>query len=133
MQRQKIAEFYKALGDETRLNIVNMLAAQEMCVCEIIDQLGLSQPAVSHHLKILRQAGIVNDTREGKWIYYSINMGVFELVFSEEAGNVLESYAEPLKQLLVKAAPSHIRKDPGLCERLNNKHQIFSEELSQEF
>jgi len=70
---KKIAEFYKALGDEVRLKILHMLTEREMCVCEIIDRLDMSQPAVSHHLKILRQAGVVTDTRDGKWIYYSLN------------------------------------------------------------
>ncbi|MBU7008081.1 ArsR/SmtB family transcription factor [Phosphitispora fastidiosa] len=60
-------------GDEVRLKILQMLTEREMCVCEIIDWLDMSQPVVSHHLKILRQAGLVKDCRDGKWIYYSLN------------------------------------------------------------
>ena len=78
---KKIANFYKALGDETRLKILDMLVGQEMCVCEIIDRLNMSQPAVSHHLKILKHVGLVNDNRNGKRIYYLLNYDVFKDVF----------------------------------------------------
>ena len=76
----KLAEIFKALGDETRLDIVIMLKGKELCVCDIIDAFNLSQPAISHHLKILRQAGIINDTKEGKWVYYRINQNVFQVI-----------------------------------------------------
>lgn len=69
----KTAERLKALAEPTRLKILEMLSSEEMCVCEIIDKLHLSQPAISHHLKILRQADIIKDRKEGKWIFYSLN------------------------------------------------------------
>ncbi|WP_242975817.1 metalloregulator ArsR/SmtB family transcription factor [Desulfosporosinus sp. FKB] len=121
IQLGKIAEFYKALGDEIRLRIIDMLSEQEMCVCEIIERLGLSQPAVSHHLKILKHAGILRDTKEGKWIYYSLNTDVFSIVFPGEEETFLASYAQSLKSKLKQTMPSRIRKDPALCERLTNK------------
>ncbi len=68
-----LAQFYKALGDETRLKIIQLLFDKDLCVCEIFDAFNLSQPAISHHLKILKQAGVVNDKRVGKWIYYGLN------------------------------------------------------------
>jgi ArsR family transcriptional regulator len=95
---KKIAEFYKSLGDQTRLKILQMLSGQEMCVCEIIDRLEMSQPAVSHHLKILRQAGLVSDSRDGKWIYYSLKGSVFEDVFQGEDIEILQYYAEPIRE-----------------------------------
>jgi len=73
----RAAERLKAVGEPTRLKIIEMLATEEMCVCEIIDRLNLSQPAVSHHLKTLRQAGIISDRKEGKWVFYSLNKGEF--------------------------------------------------------
>ena len=76
----ELAEVFKALGDETRFLIVRMLVGRELCVCEIIDAFAISQPAISHHLKILRQAGVVRDKREGKWIYYSLNPATLELI-----------------------------------------------------
>jgi ArsR family transcriptional regulator, arsenate/arsenite/antimonite-responsive transcriptional repressor len=70
--------FFKAMGEETRVKIITMLLQEEMCICELIDELGLSQSAVSHHMKILKQAGLVNDRRDGKWTFYSINKKGFE-------------------------------------------------------
>lgn len=77
-----LAELLKALADETRLNILTMLREGEMCVCEIMDALPLSQPAISHHLKILRQAGLVTDRRQGKWIYYDLDPRGLERILS---------------------------------------------------
>lgn len=68
-----LAELFKALADETRLSILALLWDGEKCVCEIMTALPISQPAVSHHLKILRQAGLVKDERRGKWIFYHLN------------------------------------------------------------
>lgn len=69
---KKIAEFFKALSDESRLRILRLLARQEKCVCELMEELKMTQSAVSHHLKILKQAGLVKDSRDGKWIFYSL-------------------------------------------------------------
>jgi ArsR family transcriptional regulator len=76
----ELAEIFKALGDETRLTIVQLLVGKQLCVCDILDSFDMSQPAISHHLKILRQAGVVRDKREGKWIYYSLNPATLELL-----------------------------------------------------
>lgn len=122
-QMKKIAEFYKALGDETRLKIVEMLSEQEMCVCEIIARLNMSQPAVSHHLKILRQAGVVKDSRDGKWIYYSLDVDVFKDVFKGENTKIIQSYAEPIKRKIENLKPSKVRTDPSLCEKLTGKQR----------
>lgn len=70
---KKLASIYKALSDETRLEIIRMLCGKELCVCDIIDACNKSQPAISHHLKILKQAGLLEDRRDGKWIFYRIN------------------------------------------------------------
>ena len=75
-----MAKIFKALGDETRLTIVQLLVGRELCVCDILDSFAMSQPAISHHLKILRQAGVVRDKREGKWIYYSLNPATLEIL-----------------------------------------------------
>lgn len=70
---KELAAFYKALSDESRLKIIKMLTGKELCVCEIIENLAISQPTVSHHLKILKYAGLINDKKEGKWVFYSLN------------------------------------------------------------
>lgn len=118
---RKVVEFYKALGDEVRLKILQMLTEREMCVCEIFDKLDMSQPAVSHHLKILRQAGLVKDSRDGKWIYYSLNVGVFGEVFQGEDAEIIQSYAEPIKRRMANLPPSPVRTDPAVCETLSMK------------
>ena len=68
----KQSRFFKALADETRLRIVKLLGVREMCVCEVMVALGLTQPTASHHLGILENAGLVKDRKEGKWVFYSI-------------------------------------------------------------
>lgn len=70
---KNISEQFKALGDPIRLEIVNLLAGKEMCVCDIISSFQVSQPTISHHLRVLKQVDLVNDRKEGKWIYYSLN------------------------------------------------------------
>ncbi len=63
---------FKALGDSTRLRIIKMLSLKEMCVCEVMVALGLSQPNASHHLGILERVGIVKKIRKGKWAFYKL-------------------------------------------------------------
>jgi len=66
------SRFFKALADETRLRILKLLEVREMCVCEVMVALDLTQPTASHHLGLLENAGFVKDRKEGKWVFYSI-------------------------------------------------------------
>jgi DNA-binding transcriptional ArsR family regulator len=66
------SKLFKALADETRLRVVKLLELREMCVCEIMIALGLTQPTASHHLGILEEAGLVKRRKEGKWVFYSL-------------------------------------------------------------
>ncbi len=75
---KNISKVFKALGDPTRLEIVKLLVGKEMCVCDIIDSFQVSQPTISHHLRTLKQAELVRDKKEGKWIYYSLNNETFK-------------------------------------------------------
>ena len=68
----KQSRFFKALAEETRLRILKLLEVREMCVCEVMVALGLTQPTASHHLGILENVGLVKDRKEGKWVFYSI-------------------------------------------------------------
>ena len=70
MNAEKQAKLFKALGDPTRLLIVEMLLKGELCVCKIIPSTGKSQPTVSAHLKVLHEAGLVKSRREGLSVYY---------------------------------------------------------------
>ena len=64
---------FKALSDETRLRIIKLLAQGELCVCDITAALDLVQPKVSFHLSALKEAGLIRDRKQGKWIHYSLN------------------------------------------------------------
>ena len=68
-----ISEIFKVLSDETRTKIVYLLADRELCVCDMADILGMSLPAVSHHLRLLRAMRLVKYRREGKQAFYSLD------------------------------------------------------------
>jgi ArsR family transcriptional regulator, arsenate/arsenite/antimonite-responsive transcriptional repressor len=92
-----ITQRFRALSDETRLRIVDLLRGGERCVCELTDALDLGQSLLSFHLKTLKDAGLVTDRREGRWAYYAL---------SREAFAQLEEFVGglPSKQLTVLAA-----------------------------
>ena len=69
---EKLEKIFKAFADKNRLRIVNMLRDQPLCVCEITDILNLSQSAVSGHLRVLKNAGVVQDTKDGLWVEYTL-------------------------------------------------------------
>ena len=69
----KLAELFKILGDPTRLKIVELLLENEMCVNHIAETMGMGQSAISHQLRVLRQARLVTYRKEGKTAYYSLN------------------------------------------------------------
>ena len=69
-----IESFFQALGDHTRLRLLNLMGDQELCVCYFVEILGLGQPKISRHLAYLRRAGIVEARRDGKWMHYRIVM-----------------------------------------------------------
>jgi ArsR family transcriptional regulator, arsenate/arsenite/antimonite-responsive transcriptional repressor len=71
--RDELAARFKALADPTRVALVNRLAAApEICVCDLNTAFDLSQPTISHHLRVLREAGLVESTRRGTWAYYRL-------------------------------------------------------------
>ena len=70
---KKIAEMFKALCDENRIKILKLLQGGEKCACVLLDDLHISQPTLSHHMKILCDSGIVTGRKEGKWMYYSVS------------------------------------------------------------
>jgi ArsR family transcriptional regulator len=69
-----LPQFFQALGDTTRLRLLNIMGEQEVCVCYFVEILGGPQPKISRHLAYLRNAGIVSARREGKWMHYRIVM-----------------------------------------------------------
>lgn len=73
MNTTDVAKICKALGDQNRIEIVKMLADEEKCGCKILERFSITQPTLSHHMKSLVESGLVNDRKEGKWHYYSVN------------------------------------------------------------
>ena len=72
MNERKTALVFKALADENRIRILKMLKGGEKCACKLLDELNVTQPTLSHHMKILCDSGIVIGRKEGKWMHYSI-------------------------------------------------------------
>ena len=87
MNKIDVALICKALSDSNRLEIVQMLSEGEKCGCKLLERFEITQPTLSHHMKILVESGMVNDRKEGKWHYYSLNTGTF---------NAFKEYIEKL-------------------------------------
>lgn len=75
---ERAVELFHALSDETRLQIIELLRKGERCVCELTDSLDAAQSRLSFHLRVLRDAGIVRDRKDGRWVYYELDADVFE-------------------------------------------------------
>jgi ArsR family transcriptional regulator len=107
---QRLAGVLRALGEPTRLRLVSMIAAQpggQACVCELTDPVGLSQPTVSHHLKVLVEAGLLEREQRGKWAYYRVVPGVLDALADVLAGERLRPRAVGLPQpMLASTAPA---------------------------
>lgn len=97
---QEYAEIFKALGDETRLRIMHLLMAARsgLCVCELVDSLEVPQYNVSKHLKVLKQAGLIAEQKEGRWVYYSL-------------ANAHEPFRQALLQALASIPRALLAKD----------------------
>ena len=77
MTEENISELCKALGDPNRLKIIKLLTDGEQCACKLLEAFQITQPTLSHHMKILSETGLVSGRKEGKWTYYSINCKKF--------------------------------------------------------
>ena len=78
MNEEKISEICKALGDPNRLKIIKLLTDGEQCACKLLEDFQITQPTLSHHMKILSETGLVSVRKEGKWTYYSISCCMFK-------------------------------------------------------
>ena len=70
---QKLLNVFKALSEETRLKMLKIMGMGEICVCDLVSVLNVSQPKISFHLNVLKEAGLIKDRKQGKWVHYSIN------------------------------------------------------------
>ncbi len=84
------AELLKVFGDSTRIRIIFVLCQSEMCVCDIANSLGMTQSAISHQLRVLKQARLVSARREGKTIFYSLCDGHVKKIFYAAMEHVME-------------------------------------------
>jgi ArsR family transcriptional regulator, arsenate/arsenite/antimonite-responsive transcriptional repressor len=78
MNTEQAALVCKALGDANRMQIVQLLTGGELCACKLLEQFSITQPTLSHHMKILCDCGLVDSRRDGKWTYYSLNCTMFK-------------------------------------------------------
>ncbi len=72
-ERERLVAAFKALADPTRLDVFRLIAAQQapLCACDVVDRFAVGQPTISHHLKVLREAGLITVSRRGVWAYYA--------------------------------------------------------------
>ena len=87
MDYRNDAKLFKALSDENRLQILAQLNNEEKCACVLLEKLAISQPTLSHHMRILAEARLVECRKEGKWMYYSLRRGA-----EEEMARLIKAY-----------------------------------------
>ncbi len=98
---QQLLLIFKALSEETRLRILRLLEKEELCVCDITESLNMTQPNISFHLGMLKEAGLIKDRKNGRWVHYSLNesdmftrfllMGIFENMDDKAAEKIIRS------------------------------------------
>jgi ArsR family transcriptional regulator len=124
---KNVLTIFKALSEETRLRIIKLLEQGELCVCDIVAALDLIQPKISFHLAVLKEAGLIKDRKQGKWVNYSIDdadifrrfllLSTLERVSSEDIMEDSERLAEFLKEKKRKANVVSIRNKTICCGR----------------
>ncbi len=123
---KELLSLFKALSDETRLRILKLLEHGELCVCDITAALDMIQSKVSFHLRALREAGILKDRREGKWMHYRIDdsdifkrlliLSIFERIPKE----VMNGDIKRLEEFLQKKAEASVRGE-AICSSCINR------------
>ncbi|MGE5628114.1 MAG: ArsR/SmtB family transcription factor [Solirubrobacterales bacterium] len=93
------ASLFKAVSDETRLKIIDMLSCGEMCACDILEEISISQSTLSYHMKLLTDSGLVNGRRDGAWMRYTLNnektkavVEFFALITSDKEDCICKKY-----------------------------------------
>lgn len=86
----ELADFYKVFGDATRIKILCVLLRSEMCVCDLAEMLRMTQSAISHQLRVLKQMKLVKNRREGKTVYYSLADGHIQNIISQGMEHIME-------------------------------------------
>lgn len=122
-----VLTIYKALSDETRLRILKLLEHGELCVCDIVAALDMIQPKVSFHLAVLKDAGLIKDRKQGKWVHYKIDdsemfkrfllMSTLERISAETVSGDTQRLEDFLKIKHKKANVSFLPGRTTCCER----------------
>ena len=131
-QTFSVEKFFQALGDSTRLRLLNLMGEQEICVCYFVEILGGPQPKISRHLAYLRSAGIVAARREGKWMHYRIVMPPHsgaaqvlkqtlgwlkeEKAMQSDRARLTKACCAPAKYPMLKGAPLPTTAQDASCE-----------------
>lgn len=97
MELDQLTECYKAMADKTRLNILALLHHEELCVCELVEILQMTQPSISQHLRKLKQAKLVKERRNSQWIFYSIDGEMYPFIKANL--EALPDMSEKIEQL----------------------------------
>lgn len=87
---QELADFFKVFGDVTRIKILCVLLQSEVCVCDLAEVVGMTQSAVSHQLRLLKQMKLVKNRREGKTVFYSLEDGHIESILNQGMEHIVE-------------------------------------------
>ena len=87
---KELADFYKVFADATRIRILCVLLESEMCVCDLAEVLEMTQSAISHQLRVLKQAKLVKNRRDGKTVYYSLADGHIQTIISQGMEHITE-------------------------------------------
>ena len=130
--RFDLERFFQALGDKTRLRLLNLMGEQEVCVCYFVEILGSPQPKISRHLAYLRRAGLVAARREGKWMHYRIavppHAGAAQIlgqtltalreekVMHADRTRLTKACCAPEKSATLAGAPLPARVETACCE-----------------
>ena len=123
---QALANVFKALSDTTRLRVLKLLESGELCVCDIVTALDMSQPKISFHLNTLKEAGLIIDRKEGRWIHYRLDdsdffrrfllMSVLERISKEAVTGDKERLAEFLQEKPANGIVVPIENKKRCCE-----------------
>jgi ArsR family transcriptional regulator len=127
---EQLARRFKALGDPTRVRLLSMIAATpggEACICDLTEPVGLSQPTVSHHMKILAEAGLVHRQQRGRWAYFTIDQRELDAVAKSlttgrgrHSTTSAEIVPDPSEESSVASSASEARARPSAAPTIRH-------------
>ncbi|QQK79188.1 winged helix-turn-helix transcriptional regulator [Salicibibacter cibi] len=101
----EVADALKVISDPTRLLMMKLISKKEYCVCQFVDMFEISQPAVSQHIRKLKQAGVVEEDRRGQWRFYSMDRSAPKVAVIQAILDQIDDYDQQYLELLKKETP----------------------------